>query len=87
VPVAAVLVASIRLHALDGLLRDVCHGPLDVQCDAAFEKGDELGWFQHGSTILIFVPESFSFAEGIEEGRVLKMGEALMRLPADKHVA
>jgi phosphatidylserine decarboxylase len=58
-----------------------------MQCDAAFEKGDELGWFQHGSTILIFVPESFSFAEGIEEGRVLKMGEALMRLPGDKPAA
>ena len=87
VPVAAVLVASIRLHALDGLLRDVCHGPLDVSCDAAFDKGDELGWFQHGSTILIFVPESFSFAEGIEEGRVLKMGQALMRLPADNRAA
>jgi phosphatidylserine decarboxylase len=87
VPVAAVLVASIRLHALDGLLRDVCHGPLDVQCDAAFDKGDELGWFQHGSTILIFVPESFNFAEGIHEGRVLKMGEALMRLPSDKRAA
>jgi phosphatidylserine decarboxylase len=87
VPVAAVLVASIRLHALDGLLRDVCHGPLDVPCDAGFDKGEELGWFQHGSTILIFVPESFSFAEGMHEGRVLKMGEALMRLPADHSAA
>jgi len=87
VPVAAVLVASIRLHALDGLLREVCRGPLDVPCDAAFDKGDELGWFQHGSTILIFVPESFSFVEGMQEGRVLKMGEALMRLPADDRTA
>lgn len=87
VPVAAVLVASIRLHALDGLLRDVCHGPLDVSCDAAFDKGDELGWFQHGSTILIFVPESFRIAESIQEGRVLHMGEALMHLPSSQSEA
>jgi len=87
VPVAAVLVASIRLHALGGLLRNVCHGALDVPCDAGFDKGEELGWFQHGSTILIFVPESFSFAEGMHEGRVLKMGEALMRLPVDHRAA
>jgi len=83
VPVAAVLVASIRLHALDGLLREVCHGALDVQCDAAFEKGQELGWFQHGSTILVFVPKSFSFVPDMHEGKVLKMGEALMQLPVE----
>ena len=81
VPVAAVLVASIRLHALDGLLRDVCPGPQDVRCDAEFKKGDELGWFQHGSTILIFTPKSFSFLPNMCEGKVLKMGEALMHLP------
>ena len=81
VPVAAVLVASIRLHALEGLLREVCRGPQDVRCDAAFEKGEELGWFQHGSTILVFVPKSFSFVPGMHEGKVLKMGEALMQLP------
>ena len=80
---AAISRASIRLHALDGLLRELCHGALDVQCDAVFEKGQELGWFQHGSTILVFAPKSFSIAPGMHEGKVLKMGEALMQLPVE----
>ncbi len=83
VPVAAVLVASIRLHALDGLVRDKCQTSTITTCDAAFEKGDELGWFQHGSTIIVFAPKEFSIAPGIEEGKVLKMGEALMQLPSE----
>jgi phosphatidylserine decarboxylase len=82
VPVAAVLVASIRLHAIDTLLHTRYPGPNVINCDAPFQKGDELGWFQHGSTILVFTPPGFTFAPGIEEGRVLRMGEALMGLPA-----
>ena len=82
VPVAAVLVASIRLHAIDTLLHTRYPGPNVISCDAPFHKGDELGWFQHGSTILVFTPPGFSFAPGIEEGRVLRMGQALMGLPA-----
>jgi phosphatidylserine decarboxylase len=82
VPVAAVLVASIRLHALDTLLHTRYQGPAVMTCDAAFHKGEELGWFQHGSTILVFTPPDFAFAPGIEEGRVLRMGQALMRLPS-----
>jgi phosphatidylserine decarboxylase len=81
VPVAAVLVASIRLHALDTLLHTRYQGPAVMTCDAAFPKGEELGWFQHGSTILVFTPPDFAFAPGIEEGRVLRMGQALMQLP------
>jgi len=82
VPVAAVLVASIRLHAIDTLLHTRYPGPNVISCDAPFHKGDELGWFQHGSTILVFTPPGFTFAPGIEEGRVLRMGQALMGLPA-----
>ena len=81
VPVAAVLVASIRLHALDGLLRTLCKGRNVVMCDHAFVKGQELGWFQHGSTILIFAPPSFWFIDGIREGLPIKIGQGLMHLP------
>ena len=30
-----------------------------------FAKGQEMGWFQHGSTILVFAPSGFTLAEGI----------------------
>ena len=56
VPVAAILVASIRLHALDVLLHLRWPGPNEMPCDAAVSKGQELGWFEHGSTIIVFAP-------------------------------
>jgi phosphatidylserine decarboxylase len=81
VPVAAILVASIRLHFLDVLLHLRWPGPNEMPCDAAFDKGQEMGWFQHGSTIIVFAPPGFALCEGIEPGRRLRMGEPLMRLP------
>jgi phosphatidylserine decarboxylase len=81
VPVAAVLVASIRLHFLDVLLHLKYRGPNVIACDAPLRKGEELGWFQHGSTIIAFAPAGFSLCEGVEEGALVRMGEPLMRLP------
>ena len=81
VPVAAVLVASIRLHALSHLLDARYEGPGHIACDARYTKGQEMGWFQHGSTILVFAPQGFEFAPGIQEGSPLRMGQALLQLP------
>ncbi|MBP6903375.1 MAG: phosphatidylserine decarboxylase [Burkholderiaceae bacterium] len=81
VPVAAILVASIRLHALNVLLHLRWKGPNEMPCDAAITKGQELGWFQHGSTIIVFAPKGFALAEGVVPGARVKAGQALMRLP------
>jgi phosphatidylserine decarboxylase len=78
VPVAAVLVASMRFHAVDVLLNLRYRGANEIPCDATYAKGQEMGWFEHGSTILIFVPPGFVLAEGIENGQHLRMGEALL---------
>ena len=56
VPVAAILVASIRLHFLDVTMNMNYRGAAEIDCDARFAKGDELGWFEHGSTIIVFAP-------------------------------
>lgn len=81
VPVAAILVASMRFHFLDVLLHLKYRGPNRIACDARFNKGDELGWFQHGSTIIVIAPAGFTLSEGIAEGSNIRMGERLMRLP------
>jgi phosphatidylserine decarboxylase len=81
VPVAAVLVASIRLHFLDILLGLKHRGPNVFPCNALFKKGDEMGWFQHGSTIIVFAPDRFTLCEGVQEGKMIRVGERLMRLP------
>ncbi len=81
VPVAAVLVASIRLHFLDVLLHLDYRGPRVIACNAAFAKGEELGWFQHGSTLIVFAPPGFALCENVREGTTLRVGEPLLRLP------
>ncbi len=81
VPVAAVLVASIRLHVLDVLLSLKHRGPNVFPCDAPFCKGEEMGWFQHGSTIIVFAPDGFSLCEDVQEGATIRVGQRLMRLP------
>ena len=79
VPVAAVLVASMRFHALDVLLNLRYQGAHEIPCDARYAKGQEMGWFEHGSTILMFVPPGYALAEGVESGRSIRMGQALLR--------
>ncbi|HEY4186942.1 MAG TPA: archaetidylserine decarboxylase [Polyangia bacterium] len=81
VPVASILVASIRLHFLDVPLHLAYKGPRAVACDAHFRKGDEMGWFELGSTIIVFAPDGLSLAEGVVEGTTIKMGRPLLRLP------
>ena len=82
VPVAAILVASIRLHWLDTLLHGRWRGARELPGTAHFSKGQEMGWFQHGSTIIVFAPCGFALAPGIAPGTALRMGQALMALPA-----
>jgi phosphatidylserine decarboxylase len=81
VPVAAILVAGIRLHGLDLVLRAGRRGPTEFPCRLVHGKGDELGWFEHGSTIVVFAPSGFQLAEGLCTGAQLRAGEPLLRLP------
>ncbi len=81
VPVAAILVASIRLHFLDVPLSLQYDGPHVLACDAAYRKGEEMGWFEHGSTIIVFAPESFALCKNVQEGSIIRAGQPLMLLP------
>ena len=87
VPVAAILVASLRLHFLDLLLHQRYRGANEIPCQASFVKGAEMGWFQHGSTILLFAPRGFTFCDGIVPGTHVRMGSALLRMPASERRA
>jgi phosphatidylserine decarboxylase len=87
VPIAAILVASIRLHFLNLLLHLNYLGPKLIRCDVALQKGQEMGWFEHGSTIIVFAPENFSFSEDVREGSRLRMGQSLMTTPCGQTTA
>jgi phosphatidylserine decarboxylase len=80
VPVAAILVAGIRLRFAD-LLVDPRREPQAIPCRASFRKGQEMGWFEHGSTIIVLAPKGFALCEAAATGSTIRMGEPLMRLP------
>ena len=78
VPVAAILVASIRLHFLDVLLHLKYRGPNVIPCSATFRKGQEMGWFQHGSTIIVLAPPGVSIRAELSQGQRIRMGQPLL---------
>ncbi|WP_298256179.1 archaetidylserine decarboxylase [Bradyrhizobium sp.] len=79
VPVAAILVASLRLHCIDRTLNAQTQAPTVYPCDATVKKGDELGWFEHGSTIIVLTPGRFEFCPNVREGVRIKAGQPLLR--------
>lgn len=80
VAVAAILVASIRLRFVDTTLSMDYRGPAEIPCSARLARGDEMGWFEHGSTIIVFAPAGMTLADGVAEGAGIKAGEALFTL-------
>jgi phosphatidylserine decarboxylase len=80
VPVAAILVASIQLSFLDYPLDLKYAGPNRIACDCAFRKGDEMGYFQHGSTIIVLAPRGFRLYPEVAQGQAIRVGEPLLRI-------
>jgi phosphatidylserine decarboxylase len=81
VAVAAILVASIRLHCVADAFNRNYRGRSVIDCERPVRKGEELGWFEHGSTIIVFAPDGFALCEPIRDGAAIRVGEPLMRLP------
>ncbi len=78
VPVAAIGVASLRLHCLGATLDLHYAGPMRIPCDARYEKGQELGWFEQGSTIIVLASGALALADDVREGRTLRVGQPLL---------
>jgi len=81
VPVAAILVASMKFHCLAGDLDLRSRGCNHLPCQASYAKGDEMGYFQHGSTIIVFATSHYRLCDGLREGARIRMGEPLLHLP------
>jgi phosphatidylserine decarboxylase len=81
VPVAAILVASLRLHCIDRTLNAQTRGATVFPCDVTVRKGDELGWFEHGSTIILLTPDAFEFCDYVRESARIKAGQPLLQKP------
>ncbi|MEA2733461.1 MAG: phosphatidylserine decarboxylase [Acetobacteraceae bacterium] len=79
VPVAAILVAGIRLRFLDIPLRSN-QGRRTFPCSVPLRKGQEMGWFEHGSTIILLAPEGFRLSDDVSQGTTIRTGQPLLRI-------
>jgi phosphatidylserine decarboxylase len=79
VPVAAILVAGLKLSFLPGGTDLRAGGDRTIPCSAGVGRGEELGWFEHGSTIVVFAPGRYDLADGVVEGTEIRMGRPLLR--------
>jgi phosphatidylserine decarboxylase len=80
VPVAAIVVASMRIHGLEEPLNLRYKGPNRLPLQRSFKKGDELGYFECGSTILVFANGPVQLADTVREGQRIRVGEPLFSL-------
>ena len=79
VPVAAILVACMKFHFLPEPLDLRYRGANIIPCNANIKKGEEMGYFQHGSTIIIFASEHYQLCDSLQQGSPIKMGQALLQ--------
>jgi phosphatidylserine decarboxylase len=68
-----------RFTFIDVLLNLRYRGPNVIPCQARLAKGQEMGWFEHGSTIIVITPPGMELADGIASGSRLRAGQALLR--------
>jgi phosphatidylserine decarboxylase len=82
VPVAAVLVASIRLHFLNVLLHLKHRGPNIIPCDVSLKARGWVGFSM--AIVIVFAPHGFKLCENVKEGNVIRTGQLLLRLPEQR---
>lgn len=80
VPVAAILVAGIKLHCLPEVLDLRYRGPNIIHCQAIYKKGEEMGYFQHGSTLLVFANQNLRFCENVVNQSIIRVGAPLFEI-------
>jgi phosphatidylserine decarboxylase len=79
VAVAAILVSSIRIHCLSPSQRADHPGCHHFPVNSTANRGTELGYFEHGSTIVLFAPEGWQVTSDISLGGRVSMGQALLQ--------
>jgi phosphatidylserine decarboxylase len=77
VPVGTVLVGSIKLSFLNHSFNHSLKIPYSMDLNYKVKKGDELGMFHYGSTVLVLVSKRIEISESIQTSQFLKYGEPL----------
>ena len=79
VAVGAILVGSVQLHFVEPRPGRDDRAPSHVPCRAAFRRGEELGYFHHGSTIIVITTSALTLDGSIRQGSRIQMGQRLLR--------
>lgn len=79
VPVAAILVGGIRFEFLATPLNPKHRGRQQFPCDVSLPKGEEMGRFESGSTIVLLVSGPFRLVPGIAQNQRVFVGRPLLR--------
>lgn len=87
VPVAAILVSSLRIHGIDRPLDAAYAGPAELRPERVVRRGDELGYFEHGSTIILFVPPGWYLDARRTGGSIVRAGMPLFRRAPLRNIA
>ena len=78
--VGALNVGSVSLSGVGEILPRKIRmaGPLPLPAQRHYRRGDELGWFNMGSTVVLtFPPGRVEFPEAFVSGSVVRMGERI----------
>jgi phosphatidylserine decarboxylase len=79
VAVGAILVASIHLNFIDVPGSLTSCGANHIRCRASFRKGQELGYFHQGSTIIVIASSGIQPCAHVQPGERIRMGQPLLR--------
>ncbi len=92
-PVAVILVGALNVGSITtpwtGEIRPQKRGVVENrdlgQAPRDLEKGDLLGWFNMGSTVIVLLPgNGGEWQPSLCSGATVRMGEAIGRMPADR---
>jgi phosphatidylserine decarboxylase len=78
VAVGAILVSGIHLHCVKTPFA-ASRWLERIACRASYRKGEELGYFSHGSTIIVLGSRGLTICDQFREGRIVRMGEAMLQ--------
>ena len=77
IPVGTVLVGSIRLNFLKHSFSHVEKFPYNLSINTFSNKGEELGMFHYGSTVLVLLSKRVKIPSHIQTSNFIKFGELL----------
>ncbi len=77
IPIAAIAVASLKIHSLNEDLDMTYSGPTDIQLQDDYNRGDEMGYFQHGSTIIVLASDKYTFHRNVSINQAIQMGQPI----------